>query len=384
MPYNSSHPDDLRLESKPARVRPSEPHDRSGQDGKPDGGEAPAKPPARPRKPLYVAAAVVLLLVAAGGAALWWLEARNYESTDDAFIDARQFVVAPKIGGYVANVAVRDNQHVDTGALLVRIDPRDYEVALKQAEAQVAEARAKVDNVAAQIEAQQAQINQVEAQVAQAAAALEFARQQDQRYQTLSAKGAGSLEKAQQAHADLGQKQANHEAAKAAVAVARRQIDVLNTQKTSAEAGLAAAEAARQKARLDLEYTDVKAAQPGRIARLSAAEGQLAQPGQALMMFVPDRVWVTANFKETQITDMRPGQPVEVSIDAYPQRTLKGHVDSIQSGSGTAFSLLPAENATGNFVKVTQRIPVKIVFDEVPEDIVLGPGMSVVPEVKVR
>ena len=144
------------------------------------------------------------------------------------------------------------------------------------------------------------------------------------------------------------------------------------------------AQAQLDQARLNLTYTSVMAAQAGTVVRLSAAQGQYAQAGQNLMMFVPLNLWVTANFKETQITDMRPGQPVALRIDAYPNRKIRGHIDSVQPGSGTAFSLLPAENATGNYVKVVQRIPVKIVFDDVPPDIVIGPGMSVVPIVTVR
>ncbi|MGB4864776.1 MAG: efflux RND transporter periplasmic adaptor subunit, partial [Hyphomicrobium sp.] len=166
--------------------------------------------------------------------------------------------------------------------------------------------------------------------------------------------------------------------------VAQKQLGVLEAQRAGAEANVAQAKAAVAQAELNVSHATVFAAQRGRVVQLSAANGQLAQVGQALMIFVPDHLWVIANFKETQITDMRPGQPVDVVIDAYPDRKFHGHVESIQPGSGTAFSLLPAENATGNFVKVTQRIPVKIALDDVPDDIALGPGMSVYPEVRVR
>jgi len=154
-------------------------------------------------------------------------------------------------------------------------------------------------------------------------------------------------------------------------------------QRKSAVASLAQATAQRDQARLNVSYTTVTAAQAGRVVQLSAAIGQFAQPGTALVMFVPDQVWVTANFKENQLDRMRPGEPVTLAIDAYPERAIRGHVDSVQPGSGTAFSLLPAQNATGNYVKIVQRVPVKVVMDDPPTDVALGPGMSVVPTVRI-
>ena len=161
-------------------------------------------------------------------------------------------------------------------------------------------------------------------------------------------------------------------------------LKVLQTQRATAEASKQQADAQLDQAKLNLQYTNVQAAQSGRVVKLSGAKGTFAAAGQSLMMFVPDEVWITANYKETQLADMRPGQPVEIRVDAYPGRKLKGHVDSVQPGSGTAFSLLPAENATGNFVKVVQRVPVKIVVDDWPPDLPVGPGMSVVPRTRVR
>jgi len=163
----------------------------------------------------------------------------------------------------------------------------------------------------------------------------------------------------------------------------QKQIDVLKTQRQQMAGQLEQARAVKEEADANLARTQVTAPIAGRVTKLMAAKGAYAQAGQSLMMFVPREVWVTANFKETQLAEMRPGQPVSISIDAYPDRTFAGHVDSIQSGSGSAFSLLPPENATGNYVKVVQRVPVKIVFDQ-PPDVLLGPGMSVVPNVKVR
>ena len=196
-------------------------------------------------------------------------------------------------------------------------------------------------------------------------------------------KGAGTVQNAQQTSSDLIQKQAALSAAQANLAAAQKQIAVLQTQQEVARAQVDQARAAQDAAAANLARTVITAPVSGQVTHLTAANGQYAQAGQALMMFVPTDKWITANFKETQLDQMRPGDPVEISIDAYPGRAFRGHVDSIQAGSGTAFSLLPAENATGNFVKVVQRVPVKIVFDT-PPDVYLGPGMSVVPSVKVR
>jgi membrane fusion protein, multidrug efflux system len=157
----------------------------------------------------------------------------------------------------------------------------------------------------------------------------------------------------------------------------------LKAQLLSAQANLSVSEAQRDQAVLNIDYATVTAPEPGRVVSLSAAPGELAQPGTNLTMFVPDSIWVVANFKETQLDRMRPGQPVTITIDAYPNHVWKGHLDSVQPGSGTAFSLLPAENATGNYVKVVQRVPVKIVLDDAPSDVSLGPGMSVEPSVRV-
>ena len=327
--------------------------------------------------------ACVLLIALIGGVA-YWLQVRHFESTDDAFVAARSFSVAPKVGGYVAAVPVTDNQHVNAGDLLARIDDRDYRIAIDQAQAQVAVAQANVANIDAQIDSQQAQIDQAKAQLKQAEAQLQFAREEADRAGDLVQKGAGTVQRAQQTKSDLEAQQANTSRAKAAVIGAELGLKVLQTQHATAEASKQQADAQLDQAKLNLQYINVQAAQSGRVVKLSGAKGAFATAGQSLMMFVPDEVWITANYKETQLADMRPGQSVEIRIDAYPGRKLKGHVDSVQPGSGTAFSLLPAENATGNFVKVVQRVPVKIVVDDWPPDLPVGPGMSVVPRTRVR
>ncbi|HEU5017278.1 MAG TPA: HlyD family secretion protein [Pseudolabrys sp.] len=347
------------------------------------GGGRPSRLSVIKRHP-FVAALIVLLLIAVAiVGVLWWLHARQFVSTDDAFIDTRTVLISPAVAGSIVAVPVTDNQEVHAGTVLVKVDPRDYQVAVENAKAQLEQANASVANLLAQIAAQQANIDQAQKQATQAQAALQFSEQQYNRYQTLLKRGAGTEQQAQQATADLTQKRAAYAGAQAAVTAAQKQLAVLRTQQQSARAQVDAARASLHQAQINLQRTTIEAPEDGRVAKLTAAKGNYAQPGQALMSLVPDTVWVTANFKETALADMRIGQPVTITVDAYPDKTFHGHVASIQAGSGAAFSLLPPENATGNFVKVVQRVPVKIVFDHKP-DVYLGPGMSVVPSVKVQ
>jgi membrane fusion protein (multidrug efflux system) len=337
----------------------------------------------RKRRAFQASFGTLLLVLAAGGGYLYWDNSGHFETTDDAFIAARQFAIAPKVPGYLTAVPVTDNQHVAAGDVIGRIDDRDYRVALAQAEAQVAAAQASIENIDAQIAVQQAEIAQNASQVQQQQAGLTYAEQQSARYATLARDGWGTVQNAQQWSSQQRQDQASVKAAQDALVATSRQLAVLKAQRDSAEANLAEQISRRDQARLNLSYTVVTAAQPGRVVQLSAAVGQYVQPGTALTMFVPDDIWVTANFKENQLDAMRPGDPVTLHIDAYPDRTVEGHVASVQPGSGTAFSLLPAENATGNYVKIVQRVPVKIVLDNPPEDVAVGPGMSVEPTVRV-
>jgi len=335
------------------------------------------------RYPLALSVGALLLASVAGGGYLYWDNASHYETTDDAFIAARQFTIAPKVAGYLTAVSVTDDQHVATGQVIARIDDRDYQTALAQAEAQADAAQANIANIDAQIAVQQAQVAGSASQVQQQQASLTFAQQQASRYATLAKDGAGSVQDAQQYSSQQRQAAAGLQSAQAALVAASRQLVVLNAQRSSAKANLAQAIAQRDQAKLNLSYTTITAAQPGRVVQLSGANGQYVQPGTAIAMFVPDDVWVTANFKETQLNHMHPGDKVSLNIDAYPDRPVKGHVASVQPGSGAAFSLLPAENATGNYVKIVQRVPVKIVLDNPPANIALGPGMSAEPSVRV-
>jgi membrane fusion protein (multidrug efflux system) len=335
------------------------------------------------RRPIVSAIGAVLLAAVLGGGYLYVDYAGRFQSTDDAFIAARQSALAPKVSGYITAVPVTDNEHVVAGDVIARIDDRDYRVALDQAEAQVAAAQANIENIDAQRAVQEAQVNANQAQVDQAQAALVFAQQQAARYQHLEQTGYGTVQNSEQYTSQLHQQQASLQSAQATLNLAQRQLGALKAQRKSAVASLGQAQAQRDQAKLNLSYTTVTAAQPGRVVNLGAAVGQFAQPGTNLTMFVPDQIWVTANFKEIQLNRMRPGEPVTLKIDAYPGRVIRGHVDSVQPGSGTAFSLLPAQNATGNYVKIVQRVPVKIVMDRPPTDVALGPGMSVVPTVQV-
>ncbi len=330
------------------------------------------------RRMILVLTALFIAALVAG--VVWWINASTYETTDDAFIDARTVPISSQVNAVVVDVPVTDNQLVEAGAVLVRLDDRDYKAQVDQAKAQVDQAKANMANIDAQLEAQQARIDQADKQADQAKAALSFAQQQDERYQHLVRSGTVTVEQAQQYGSNLLQAQAAYAAAQANAVATKKQLPVLQSQRRQAEAQWEQARAAQEQAEANLSRTIITAPVAGRVARLTAAKGVYAAVGQALLMFVPREVWVTANFKETQLRGVRPGDPVIIKIDAFPHRKFKGHVDSIQAGSGTAFSLLPAENATGNYVKIVQRVPVKIVFDE-PPDVLLGPGMSVVPSV---
>ena len=335
------------------------------------------------RRPCAFAGGLILLFVTLTAAYLYWDYTTYFESTDDAFIAARQFTMPPKVPGYLTAVPVTDNQHVAAGGVIARIDERDYRIAFERARAQVASSEASIQNSDAQISVQNAQISANQAALHQAQAALVFAQQQNARYEHLAQTGWGTVQNAQQYSSQLSQQEAAVQSAQANLTLAQRQIEALKAQRNSAVASLAQARAQSDQAQLDLSHTTVTADQPGRVVQLSAAVGEFAQPGTNLTMFVPDDIWLWANFKGSQLDHMRPGEPVTLHIDAYPERAIHGHVASVQPGSGTAFSLLPVENATGNYVKIVQRVPVKLVVDHLPADVALGPGMSVVPTVRI-
>ncbi len=370
------------IAEKREEAPPAPPPDKQERGAKDDARRTSLRDTLRAHPYWSVAGAVLILVILTVGV-LWWLYARNYESTDDAFIDTRVVPISAQVSGAITELLVTDNQLVDAGTPLILLDDRDYRAQLAQAKAQIDQAQANIDNLTAQIEAQQARIEQAQRQVTAAEAALKFAQDEDTRSRDLLSRGAGTVQQAQQNASNLRQRQADFDGAQANLIAAQKQISVLQTQQQVSAGQREQAQAAYDQAQANLSRTVITAPVAGRATKITAAIGAYAQVGQALMMFVPRDVWVTANFKENQLDRMRPGQSVSISVDAYPGRTFQGRVDSLQAGSGAAFSLLPPENATGNYVKVVQRVPVKIVFDE-PPDVYLGPGMSVVPTVKLQ
>ncbi len=335
------------------------------------------------RRPYATFGAGLFVIAALIVGTLWWLNARGYESTDDAYVDARIVPISSQVSGDIVALHVTDNQRVTDGGVLFRIDDRDYRAALDEAKALVEQADATIANIAAQIAVQKERVEQATRKVTEARGTLTFAQEQNVRAQDLAKRGVGTVEAAQQASSDLTEKRATLNAALANEAAAAKQIEVLTTQQQVALARKNKAAAQQEEAEVNLSRTVIRAPVDGIATKITAAKGAYAQPGQTLMVFVPQKMWITANFKETQLDRIRPGLPVDISVDAYPGRTFHGHVASIQAGSGAAFSLLPPENATGNYVKVVQRVPVKITFDEHP-DVYIGPGMSVEPTVKIR
>ena len=310
---------------------------------------------------------------------------RYLESTDDAYVKADSTIVSPKVSGYLAEVLVGDNQPVKAGQLLARIDDRDFRTALDQAHADVAGAEAAVRNLDAQIALQQPVIAQETADVAAAEANLQFAREEQARYDGLMKSGSGTIQRAQQTDAALREKIAQLQHGKSGLLAAEKKVDVLTTDRAKAVAQLDRARAVEQQATLNLSYTQISAPVEGTIGARSLRVGQFVQAGTQLMAVVPlDAVYVVANFKETQLTHVRDGQPVEIRIDSFHSTRLRGHVDSLSPASGLEFALLPPDNATGNFTKIVQRVPVKIVLDDHRLTGLLRPGMSAEPVIDTK
>ena len=313
------------------------------------------------------------------GVGLYLYVPRLYEvETDDAYVDAHVVSVVPKVAAYVVALHVDDNSHFVTGALLVQLDPRDFQVAVNTATAELESAQANAANIKAQLTEQQAVIAQTEAMLVGDRATLAFAQQQLRRYGSLATSGAGTTERWQEAQADISQREANLQRDLAAVDAARAHVSVLQAQAQQAQANIDRQQAALAQVRLNLSYTKITATEAGTVTNKAVEVGNFVQPGQVLFSAVPNTLYVTANYKETQLTDVRPGQSADIRVDAFPNIHLRGHVDSLQRGTGAQFALLPPENATGNFVKVVQRVPVKILLDDPGEAAnLLAPGMSV-------
>jgi membrane fusion protein (multidrug efflux system) len=307
-----------------------------------------------------------------------------YESTDDAFIDGFVSQVSPRVPGQVLRLRIRDNQEVIKGDVLVELDPKDYQVRVSRAQADLATARAGLEEAQARVPVNEAQAEQAHAAVTAAEAEAARAQADLKRYESVEARAVSrsQLTLIQTQARSTG---ANVEVARNIAKAADAQTALSRVSVSAAEARMLQAETALEQARLDLSYTKIQAPVTGRVTGRTVEPGVYVQTGQSLLALVPDELWVVANFKESQLAEMRPGQRVRIRVDAFPGRELHGKVDSIQAGTGARFSLLPPENAVGNYVKVVQRLPVKIVFDHpVRPGLEISPGMSVVPEVRVR
>jgi len=339
---------------------------------------------ARTARRLLLAAAALGIVAAAGVYGYdWWTVGRFQVETDDAYVAADSVIVSPKISGYLAQVLAQDNQKVHAGDVLARIDDRDDRTALDQARAEVAAAQADIVNLQQEIEQQTLTIAQARTLVAADQAAATFSDQQLRRYAELARTGAGTVQQSQQYQADTQERQATLAHDQGGIGVALKQSDVLRAQLAKAQATLAQRQAAAHQAELNMSYTTITAPIDGTVGVRTLRVGQYVQAGTQLMALVPlAAVYVTANYKETQLTEVRPGQPAAIGVDMFPGTVVHGHVDSIAPAAGQEFSLLPPDNATGNFTKIVQRIPVRIVIDA--HDKLAGmlrPGMSVEPTI---
>src|SRR5215469_16087194 len=344
------------------------------------------KPSRRAIKRAALAFAAALGVAAAADFGHYYLTTGRYlETTDDAYEKADSTIIAPKVSGYIAEVLVADNEKVKAGQLLARIDDRDFNAALNQARADVAAAEAAIRNLDAQIELQQPLISQQAAEVDAAEANLKFAQEERKRYDDLMKSGSGTVQRAQQTDAALRAQTAQLQQGKAGLIAANKKVEVLSTQRAQALAQLDHARAVEAQAALNLSYTGITAPVEGSVGARSLRVGQYVQAGTQLMAVVPlDAVYIVANYKETQLTHVRDGQPVELKVDSFHSTRLKGHVDSLSPASGLEFALLPPDNATGNFTKIVQRVPVKIVLDDPRLTGLLRPGMSAVPTVNTK
>ncbi|HWX64620.1 HlyD family secretion protein [Bradyrhizobium sp.] len=356
-----------------AQLRTSAPH-------------AGARVAARLKQAVLVLAVAAAVFGAAEYGSYYWTTGRYLVSTDDAYVDVHSAMISPKVSGYISDVPVNDNQPVKAGQVIARIDPRDYQTALDKARANVAAAQATIDTLTQQIAQQSLTVEQARQQVASDQAALVYSHQDFQRYTDLERTGYGTVQRAQQAQSDIVQKQAKLASDKTGVASAEKQISVLQAQLEQARAALAQQQANEHQAELNLSYTTITAPFDGTVGVRTLQVGQFVQPGTQLMAIVPlHAVYITANYMETQLTHVRAGQPVTINVDTFDGTVVHGHVESLAPASGQQFALLPPDNATGNFTKIVQRIPVKIALD--PNDPLAGrlrPGMSVEPTIDTK
>jgi len=364
---------DRSVDNKDAKKK-----DGDGEDDKP-----------KSKLPLIIAGVVAVLAIIGG--LIYWLMHRGLESTDDAYTEGRAIAIAAKVSGYVLTLNIDDNTIVKAGDLMLKIDPRDYITARDQAQANLALAKAQLTSAQVDLDIARvrapANLDQAQAQLAQADANHQQA-EQDYRRQSSVDQRATTQTNVDQATAQMKSAAATVKSAKAQVEIAslvRQNIESAEAMVKQREAQVEQAKANLEQAEINLSYTELRAPQDGRITKRNVEKGTYLQAGQQILYVVTPDIWVTANFKENQLADMRPGQAVTIDVDSFPDLELHGHVDSVQEGSGARFSAFPAENATGNFVKIVRRVPVKIVIDSgLPNGQGLPLGISVEPTVRVR
>lgn len=383
-------PDAKLDEARPAPAPVEEPAAKRTPDSPPAQKDAPAaEAPTKKRSRARIVLPILIVAAVAGGGWYgheWWTNGRFFVSTDDAYVQADVSTLGVKTAGYVATVPVRDGAQVKAGDILVTLDDTDYRLALTSAQAKRATQTATIARIGQQVLAQQAQIDSARAGVSSAEAASVRAQAAFVRAQSLAQQNFSSKATLDQAIADRDQSAASVISAKAALAAAEVNLDVIKAQKAEAEQVAKELDAAVAKAESDLNSTIIRAPFDGVVGNRAAQPGQYVAPGSRLMALVPlQSVYVAANFKETQLNGIKPGQKVVLSVDSVKGRTFEGTVESLSPASGSTFSLLPPENATGNFTKITQRLPVRVA---VPADIaamgLLRPGLSVVAAVDTR
>ena len=384
--------DDGEDEGASAKPADKQPSGDKADGGKDDGdGDDRHEGERNKAKPYVRAALIAFVVLLAAGGVYYWLSTRGRQSTDDAYTSGRLVTIAPHVAGYVTELDVNDNQYVHQGEVLLRIDGRDYVAARDQAQASLDAARSQIDSARFGVEVAK---QTFPAQLRQAQGTLLAAQAQQYRAET-EYRRQHSIERAATTQQDIDYSTAALDQARAQVVQAEGQVQAatpvapqISTQRTRVDqqsSSLAQAQAQLDRARLNVEWTVIRAPSDGWIAQRNVERGSYVQSGQALFAIVQPEVWITANFKETEITRMRAGQPVQIAVDAYPNLHLSGHVDSIQLGAGSAFSTFPPENATGNFVKIVQRVPVKIVIDDGLDPLAPLPiGISVEPTVDIR
>ncbi|WP_133667555.1 HlyD family secretion protein [Paraburkholderia sp. BL10I2N1] len=337
------------------------------------------------RKRMIRLAAIVVILGVVVWACIRLFADSNSETTNDAYVTADFTLVAPRVAGQLSEVLVEDNQQVKAGQLMVRIDDRDFRAALMSAQADVVAAKASVANYEAEIARHPALVDQARATLRSDEAAIEFARENASRYRNLSEAGAGTTQEQQQSSSALAEQLAQQARDRAALVATEQNLDVLRTERDKAAGALAHAEAALEQAKLNLSYTEIRAPVDGKVGRRSARVGAFVTTGAPVLAIVPlSDAYIVANFQENQLTHMRPGQTVRIKVDSFPGVVIRGHVDSLAPATGVSFAPIAPDNATGNFTKVVQRVPVKITIDPGQQAAsALSVGLSVETEVAV-